>query len=195
MQTKQTPLLIGLSIICLPIPALAHTGVGMVSSFTDGILHPLMGIDHLLVMLAVGLWSMIRGNKVWWLPTCFLIMMVIGASLNFLGFIWLFAEHAIAFSVLISGLLILINPRLTNRLATVLIAIFALLHGYVHAGELSTGMHAIDYSIGFLISTGLLHLLGMAIGFLGLSRWRPINTSFGWLCTLVGSALVGLNAI
>ena len=195
MHTKLLRLLISLSMMCLPITALAHTGEGSVNGLVDGILHPLMGIDHLLVMLAVGLWSMLRGGKVWWLPACFLVMMTMGACLNFIGFVWLSADYAVAFSVLFSGLLILINPQLTNRLASVLIAIFALLHGYVHAGELPMGIQAIDYSIGFLFSTGLLHLLGMAIGFLGLYRWQTINTSFGWLCTFVGGALVALNSI
>ena len=103
MKTNSLAIFIGL---LLSLPAQAHTGVGTVHGWVDGLSHPLLGIDHLLVMLAIGLWAAMRGGRsLWLLPMSFLLMMAAGAGLHFAGLTFDAAEAWVAFSVLASGLL------------------------------------------------------------------------------------------
>jgi len=173
------------------LPAEAHTGIGAVHGFVDGLLHPLTGVDHLLVMLATGLWAAMRGGRsLWLLPAGFLLMMAAGAGLHLAGFTLDAAEIWVAFSVLASGLLVWKNYRISSGLAAALVAGFALSHGYVHAAELQTGADASAYAPGFLLTTALLHGLGIAAGLLGAARIKIISTGFGLLCAVVGASLL-----
>lgn len=172
------------------LPAHAHTGVGAVHGLLDGALHPLLGVDHLLVMLAVGLWAALRGGKsLWLLPLAFLTAMSAGAGLALLGITVTAAESWVALSVLAAGVLVWRNTRMSSALAVALVAVFALAHGYVHALELSAGADARLYSAGFLLTTALLHGFGAGMG-LAAARFKLLASGFGLLCAVVGVGLL-----
>jgi urease accessory protein len=190
MKANRLVIFTGL-LLMLSLPVQAHTGAGTVHGFTDGLLHPLMGVDHLLVMLAIGLWSAMRGGRsLWLLPVSFLLMMAAGAGLQLAGFTFNAAESWVAFSVLVSGFLVWRNYHISSGLAVALACGFALSHGYVHAAELQTGADAIAYAPGFLLTTVLLHALGIAVGLSGIVRLKIFSTGFGLLCALVGTTLL-----
>lgn len=175
----------------LPLSAHAHTGIGAVHGLLDGVLHPLIGVDHLLVMLAVGLWAAMRGGKsLWLLPAMFLSTMAAGAALAMLGVAVTAAESWVAGSVLAAGLLVWRNPHLSSTLAVALVGLLALAHGYVHAAELSDGGGALAYSAGFLLTTAMLHGLGIAFGLLAAVRLKMLGAGFGLLCAGVGLGLL-----
>ncbi|WP_411725757.1 HupE/UreJ family protein [Methyloglobulus sp.] len=187
MKANRLVIFTGL-LLMLSLPAQAHTGSEAVHGFVDGFLHPLMGVDHLLVMLAIGLWAAMRGGRaLWLLPMSFLLMMAAGAGLHFAGFTLNAAEACVAFSVLASGLLLWGNYRISSGLAVALVAGFALSHGYVHAAEMQTGADATAYASGFLLTTALLHVLGIAAGLSGTVRLKIISTGFGLLYAVVGT--------
>ncbi len=178
-------------LLILSLPAQAHTGAGAAHSFTDGLLHPLLGIDHTLVMLAIGLWAaMLRGRALWLLPLSFLTMMIGGVGLQLAGFEMTAAEAWVAFSVLASGAVLLGRQRISAGLAGALVAVFALGHGYVHATEITDRADALVYAPGFLLTTAFLHGLGIAAGLLGGAKVKNISWAFGLLCTVVGAALL-----
>jgi urease accessory protein len=185
--------LIAISLTLTSLPAHAHTGISTVHGLIAGLLHPLMGMDHLLVMFAIGLWAVMRGREtVWLLPVTFLTMMGLGSALQVAGLSLTAAESWVAFSVLSAGLLVGCNRPMSSVLAAVLVAVFALGHGYVHAAELADDANALAYSAGFLLTTALLQGLGVAAGFLGKAPLKMIGPQFGLLCAVVGvSLLVG----
>lgn len=173
------------------LPAYAHTGIGVVHGLLDGVLHPIIGLDHLLVMLAVGLWAAMRGGRaLWLLPMAFLTAMGAGAALSLLGFTLTAAESWVALSVPAAGVLVWRNTRVSSAWAVALVAVFALVHGYVHAAELTDGADALAYSAGFLLTTALLHGLGVAVGLLAAARLKMIAAGFGLLCAVVGVDLL-----
>lgn len=173
------------------LPVYAHTGINAVLSFTEGLLHPLAGVDHLLVILAVGLLAVMRGGReLWLLPVSFLLMMAAGAGLHFAGFTLSAAETWVAFSVMASGLLVWTNYKMSSGLAVALVAVFALSHGYVHGRELQAGADVAGYTGGLLLTTVLLQGLSIAVGLSGTSRLKMITTGFGLLCAVVGTTLL-----
>lgn len=173
------------------LPAYAHTGIGAVHGLLDGMLHPLIGIDHLLVMLAVGLWAAMRGGKaLWLLPTAFLAAMGAGAGLSLLGITVTAAESWVALSVVAAGVLVWRNTRMSSALAVALVSVFALAHGYVHALELTDGADALAYSTGFLLTTALLHGVGVAVGLLSAPGMKILGAGIGLLCAVVGVGLL-----
>ena len=189
MNTKKLGLL-AVFVMALAPAAHAHTGAGVVHSFMDGLLHPLLGIDHLLVMLAIGLWAMLRGGRsLWLLPSSFLLAMAAGAGLHFAGMTLAGAEIGVALSVLAVGVLVWRNVRIATGLAALLVAIFALGHGYVHAAELTNNANAFHYAGGFLLTTAILHLAGLLLGLVTLKHHR-CRIGFAVVCTLVGTALL-----
>ncbi|MEQ1545474.1 HupE/UreJ family protein [Methyloglobulus sp.] len=148
-------------------PALAHTGIGATHDFIAGMMHPWQGFDHLLVMFTIGLWGyLLAGKLAWQLPLVFLILMLAGAGLHFAGFTLSFAETWVSLSVVVFGLILVFNPRLSAILATGLVAGFAIFHGYVHAAEIARGADQFGYVVGFLLSTAVLHGLGISTGWL-----------------------------
>jgi urease accessory protein len=190
MKTSCFVFFAGLLLI-LSLPVQAHTGIGAAHGLIDGLLHPLIGVDHLLVMLAIGLWASMRGGRAFWLfPVIFLMAMGMGAALHFAGITVIAAESWVAFSVLAAGVLVWRNTPMSSVLAVALVAVFALGHGYVHAAELTNGADVLAYSAGFLLTTALLHGLGIAVGLLGKVRLKMIGTGFGLLCAVVGASLL-----
>ncbi|MGZ8157811.1 MAG: HupE/UreJ family protein [Methylobacter sp.] len=190
MKTK-SPILFAILLSLSSLPAHAHTGIGAVHGLLDGVLHPLLGVDHLLVMLAVGLWAALRGGKsLWLLPMAFLTAMGAGAGLSMLGVTVTAAESWVAFSVVAAGVLVWRNTSMSSVLAVALVAVFALAHGYVHAAELTDGADALAYSAGFLLTTAMLHGLGVVAGLLAAARLKMLGAGFGLLCAVVGVGLL-----
>lgn len=145
----------------LPLAAHAHPGheVGGISA---GLLHPVTGLDHLLAMVAVGLWAgQIGGNARWQLPLAFVAAMVVGAlaGLNGVTLAWL--ESGIAASVLLLGLLLALAATLPRALQIGVVALFAALHGLAHGAELPLGGGAVGYIAGFVVATAALHGIGL----------------------------------
>lgn len=147
--------------------ALAHTGdAAAPSGFASGFLHPLTGIDHLLAMLAVGMWGAQLGMPALWvLPVAFPLVMALGGAVGIAGVPLPAAEPAIVASVVLLGGAIAIGRPPPLALAAALVAFFAIFHGYAHGRELPAEASALGYSAGFVLATGGIHLLGIAIGF------------------------------
>jgi urease accessory protein len=151
--------------------ALLHTGKGAAAGLLAGLEHPLSGWDHILAMVAVGVWGAQLGPPaIWLLPVTFPMMMAVGGFLALIGVTLPGVEVGIAVSALALGMVVAmeVRPRLT--IAAVIVGVFAIFHGYAHGAELPAGQSGVTYSIGFVISTGLLHATGIAIGLI--HRWR-----------------------
>ncbi|MEQ9257669.1 MAG: HupE/UreJ family protein [Roseovarius sp.] len=147
-------------------PALAHTGHGPANGFVQGLAHPVFGADHLLAMLAVGLWSgFVLPRRFWAGAVAFMSAMAAGAALSWSGFGYPAVEGAILASVVAFGALVLFarhgQPPLATAASLGAIAVFASAHGHAHASEAAGTIS--HYLAGFLISTAVLHLVGVGI--------------------------------
>ncbi len=169
--------------------AMAHTGHGT-HNLMEGLEHP-FGFDHLLAMLAVGIWSVtaLPVSKAWQGPATFMLALVVSATLGASGFTLPFLEHAIALSVTVFGaMLILVAKPLPKAFGLGLIAFAASLHGLAHGADApATGFAS--YAIGFLATTAALHIGGVGIG-LGIRRWLTQRTgaALASVGTLLGFA-------
>ncbi|EIC28394.1 MULTISPECIES: HupE/UreJ family protein [Methylomicrobium] len=246
-------LLAGL-LLSLSLPAEAHVGQGLAHDFRAGLWHPLLGIDHILVMVGVGLWAGFLGGAArGWLPAAFLAAMAAGGSLAFAGMVLQGPEIWVAASVLAIGAILLRVPSklfflaknvgwVTTRIGTIFIcrlsfprvvthhggckrwvrraensvgfegrrqsapnppyvsarhgwasvlaALFAFSHGYVHALEAGMGSQALGYTGGFLVSTALLLGIGLMIGRVSARHGRWMRTLFGVICAGAGITLL-----
>jgi urease accessory protein len=158
--------LLALSVLVfLPNLASAHILPGTSHGFSDGFLHPLTGWDHLLAMIAVGLWAaQHRGRAIWLIPLSFVGVMLLGGILGVTGVTMPGAELAIAISVLVLGGLVATVTRFTPSLSMALVGFFALFHGYAHGHEMPAAVGALPFSVGFVLATALLHGVGIAAG-------------------------------
>lgn len=156
---------IAAAIAQVPEAAFAHAEGESVSGFLTGLSHPISGWDHILAMIAVGLWGALLGPPALWvLPIAFPVAMAAGGMLGLLGISLPWVEIGIAVSSVVLGLLILANAKLSLVIAIPLVMVFALFHGHAHGTELSPGADAVLYSLGFVIATGLLHAFGILVG-------------------------------
>jgi urease accessory protein len=179
----------GFWLYLLPGPAAAHIIQGAQGGFGSGFAHPLTGPDHFLAMFAVGLWgAQMGGRQVWTLPVTFPLIMVVGGVIGMLGVPLPAIEIGIALSILALGLAIALAWRPAEWIALMLIAYFALCHGYAHGAELPLSADPADYAIGFVLATGMIHLFGIGVG-LGLNK--PVG---GRLARALG-ALIGVGGI
>ncbi|PPD03234.1 MAG: hypothetical protein CTY29_10205 [Methylobacter sp.] len=189
MKIIAIPLLTGLAGVSAP--ALAHTGTGAIHGLMDGLLHPMLGPDHWLVMLAIGVWAALQGGRaVWLLPLSFLTAMSAGAGLYSAGISIASAETWVAVSLLLVGLLLRAPALLPPAAAMGLAAVFAVGHGYVHAAELTGASNLPAYAAGFLLTTAGLHGLGIVLGRLGQTRFKWLNAAFSGVCVLTGAGLL-----
>ena len=148
-------------------PADAHAGTGLASGFPLGFEHPLTGFDHLLAMVSVGLWGAVLGRPlIYSLPVVFPAVMVVGAILGMLAVPLPSVELGIALSVLVLGACIGLSVRAPVWIAAPIVGSFAVFHGYAHGRELPSAADPIGYSVGFVLATGLLHVVGISIGVL-----------------------------
>ncbi len=146
-------------------PALAHDGATMGGGFMAGFAHPFSGPDHLLAMVAVGLWGAFLGRPLIVLfPVIFPCVMTFGAILGMLGTPMPPIELGIALSVFALGVAVACAWRAPRWLAVVAVGIFAVCHGYAHGRELPSMVDPVAFSLGFVFATGSLHVIGIAIG-------------------------------
>lgn len=150
--------------------AQAHTLMAEETSWLAGMMHPFLGLDHLLAMLAVGLWAAQQGgSRLWQLPLAFLSMMLFGALLGQTGFALPSIEASIASSLLLLGLMLMFAIRLAIVPSMLMVGLFAVFHGYAHGAEIPQALTVIDYTLGFMLATATLHGLGIGLGLLARS--------------------------
>ncbi|RWM07692.1 MAG: HupE/UreJ family protein [Mesorhizobium sp.] len=172
------------------MPAEAHVGAGSASSFAAGFAHPLSGLDHMTVMIAVGVWAAMKGGKaVWAWPLAFLGVMLAGGALGMLHVPVPFVEPAILASVVALGLLVALAIDLPVLAGIAIIGLFALFHGHAHGTEVPENAGGLDYVAGFAISTVLLHGVGIAAGLRLGSRFRGLARAAGAACAAIGVGL------
>jgi urease accessory protein len=161
--SRTLPLLL---IFLLPSLAQAHPGApGHTHGFSNGLLHPLTGLDHICAMVAVGLWAAQRGGRALWLvPLTFVSIMVVGGILGMGGVGIPYVEQGIAASVLVLGIFIAAAVRLPLAASMAIVGLFALFHGYAHGAEMPDSSSGFAYGIGFVVATASLHLSGIALG-------------------------------
>ena len=163
--TRNTPrpLVTAATLLLAAEAAQAHTGHAT-GTVWAGLVHP-FGLDHLLAMVAVGLWGAVLGAPaLWLLPVAFPMVMAFGALFGLLQLPLPGVEVGIALSALVLGVLVMLQKRLPLALAATLVGVFALFHGYAHGLELPDGADALLFSLAFVVATGLLHLVGIVLG-------------------------------
>ena len=160
--------------------ALAHPGHELNGAYA-GFMHPLTGLDHLLVMLAVGLWAgKLGGNSRWQLPMVFLLMMVVGSVLGIWGLAFTGLETAVAATVMAMGFLLLISQPLSSFVRFLLVASFAMLHGMAHGAELPMQATMVTLA-GMLVATAMLHGLGLVLSLQRLRIAKAVHSVIGLL--------------
>ena len=187
-------LLISSAALGAATPAFAHVGVGSTASFTAGFLHPLGGLDHVSVMVAVGLWAALKGGRAIWVwPLAFVTVMLLGGALGMIGISVPLVEPGILASVVALGLLVALAVDLPLWLGAAIIGVFAVFHGHAHGAEVPETASGIEYMAGFATATAtaLLHLVGIAFA-VGMSRLqlRAGIRAAGAVCVAIGLALV-----
>lgn len=146
-------------------PALAHTGHGDVSGFVAGFLHPVGGLDHVLAMVAVGLFAAHLGRRALWaVPAAFVALMAVGAALGMNGVGVPHVETGISLSVIVFGAMLALGLTLPVGVAMGLVGFFAIFHGHAHGAELPAGASGAAYAAGFLLATAALHGAGVGVG-------------------------------
>lgn len=186
MKFRQTARVISATLLLtISASAAAHPFHPIGSGFGAGFVHPFAGLDHLLAMVAVGLWAAQFGGRwLWAIPLAFVSAMLAGGLLGFAGLTLPLVEPVIAASVLALGLLTMFRIRL-HTAGLALVAAFALFHGVAHGTELPAAAGALPYAAGFVLATALLHALGLAAGLQVkiAARWAgaPIALAGGWL--------------
>jgi urease accessory protein len=180
------------ALLAVALPAAAHPGHGPLSGFAAGVQHPLSGIDHLLAMIAVGLWAGLCGGRREWLwPATFVSSMVAGGAIGMSAAMTIPVEPAILASVMVLGLATALSLRAPPVLGGMLIAVFGLAHGYAHGTEMPHTAHGLDFAAGFTLATAMLHMMGVMAA-AGSRRLRlDVVTRFAG----VGIAIAGIGLI
>jgi urease accessory protein len=202
MRNSTDKILFAFMLLTLSGTAFAHPG-HQVSGFAAGLMHPFSGLDHLLAMVAVGLWAaqsdrknqsskINKGDKhkIWLLPATFMTTLVIGAAVATQWRSLPLVEAGIATSVLALGLLIALSLQLPITLSIVVTGLFGLLHGYAHGLALPASTSPIAYALGFLFATAALHLGGIATGVATRKRYELLAKMLGLAITASGIYLL-----
>ena len=148
----------------------AHPQKGEAIGFLTGFRHPISGLDHVLAMVAVGLWgAQLGAPAIWLLPVAFPMVMALGGMLGLMGVPLPGTEYGIALSAMLLGAAVMFEVRPPIGVAAALVGFFAIFHGHAHGTELPPGQSALLYSMGFVIATGCLHGLGIGAG--TVHRW------------------------
>jgi urease accessory protein len=181
--------LVALSLAALASRALAHVETGQATGFLAGLAHPVSGLDHVLAMVAVGLWgAQLGAPAIWLLPVTFPIVMALGGLLGLLGVPLPGVEVGIAASAILLGAAVMTERRLPLYAAAALVGFFAVFHGHAHGTELPPGQSGLLYSLGFVVATGCLHAIGIAIG--TMHRWPA-----GRIAVRIAGGGVGLAGV
>ena len=190
MKAKYSLALFGLLayVAILPV-AEAHTFGSQGAGLMAGLTHPFVGLDHLLAMIAVGIWAgQLGGRAVWLIPLTFVSVMAAAATLASFGLLLPLMEPAIACSVLVLGLLIAGSVRLPTSVCALLVSLFAVFHGYAHGLELPQAASPILYGAVFVLATALLH--GLGIGFARNSRQHKMLQRIAGYSLIAASGLL-----
>ena len=164
------PSLVALMVLGIPSKAWAHVQGGEAAGFLSGLHHPISGWDHVLAMVAVGLWgAQLGAPAIWLLPVTFPMVMALGGMMGLLGIPIPGVEIGIGLSALVLGALVLAEKRAPLWAAALIVGFFAIFHGHAHGVELSAGQDGLLYSMGFVMATGCLHGVGIGIGVV--HRW------------------------
>lgn len=183
------PALAAIAIAAAAGPAAAHTGEGLQGGLVSGLTHPLFGWDHVVAMVAVGLWGAFLGRPaIWILPVVFPVVMALGGALGVRGVPLPAVEAGIALSGVILGLLVALAVKAPLWVAAVIVGAFAVFHGHAHGTELPEAASPYAYALGFVVATGLLHLAGIALGFLTGRPWGA------WAVRGAGLGIAGVGA-
>jgi urease accessory protein len=168
MKTRHLPLALALTLMAAP--AEAHIRQGEASGFLSGLAHPVSGLDHIIAMVAVGLWgAQLGAPAIWLLPVTFPMVMAFGGFLGLIGIPLPGVEIGIALSGVLLGAVVLLEFKAPLYIAAALVGLFGLYHGHAHGAELPPGEDGLLYSLGFVLATGALHAAGIAIG--TIHRW------------------------
>ena len=163
--------LIALTALLWPVATWAHIGSGEAGGFLTGLWHPVSGLDHLLAMIAVGLWgAQLGAPALWLLPVAFPMMMSFGGMFGLMGIPLPGVEIGIAVSAVVLGFMVFTEVQTQPVIALIVVAFFAIFHGHAHGTELPVGQSGLLYSMGFVIATGCLHGVGITIGLA--HRWN-----------------------
>jgi urease accessory protein len=166
----------------------AHVERGDAAGFLAGVGHPVSGLDHVLAMVAVGLWgAQLGAPALWLLPVTFPMVMALGGMVGLLGVPLPGVEVGIGASALLLGLAVMSELRPPLAAAAALVGIFAVFHGHAHGTELPPGQSALLYSMGFVMATGALHGVGIAVGLVHGWPWgRAVLRGAGVAIALAG---------
>ena len=180
--------LVVLALLAWAPAAHAHILQGEAGGFLTGLGHPISGFDHVLAMIAVGLWgAQLGAPALWLLPVTFPMVMALGGMLGLLGVPLPGVEVGIAASALLLGLAVMAELRPPLVSAVILVGLFAVFHGYSHGAELPAGQSALLYSMGFVIATGCLHGIGIAVSLIHRWPWgRQLLRTAGASIALAG---------
>ncbi len=183
---------LAITLAVVAMSANAHTGEGINSGFASGFWHPIYGWDHVVAMVAVGLWGAFLGAPaIWILPVVFPLVMAFGGALGVLGVPIPMIETGIALSGVVLGLLIVFAVKAPIWAAAVIVGLFAIFHGHAHGTELPEAFSPYGYAVGFVIGTGLLHMAGVGFGVLTRSELgRYAVRGAGGVIALVGAAFL-----
>lgn len=176
------------ALLCISSVAYGHEGAGIAGGFVSGFAHPILGWDHVAAMVAVGLWGAFLGSPaIWILPVVFPLVMAFGGALGVMGIPIPSIETGIAVSAIVLGAMVAFAIRPPLWVAAILVGVFAIFHGHAHGTELPSAANPLAYSAGFVISTGMLHLSGIAFGLL--VRWpagKIAVRTFGVFISIAG---------
>lgn len=178
----------------LPGAAFAHAGGGLDHShgFMAGLLHPLTGMDHILAMVSVGLLAALMGSKArWLLPTAFMTMMAAGGMISVWGLSLPFSEILIALSVIVLGAMVFTGRSVPTAIAVAITGAFAVFHGSAHGLAMPAGSSIAAFGLGFVVTTGLLHLVGLGVGTLSVRSSPVVARIAGVAVTVAGLGILG----
>jgi len=179
MRNSTDKILINILLLTSSGTALAHSGYD-ISGLATGLMHPFSGFDHLLAMVAVGLWAALGGGrKVWLLPATFMTMLAIGTGISMQWQSLPLVEAGMATSVLALGLLIALLLQLPVAMSITVTGLFGLLHGYAHGLDLPQSAALSAYVLGFLAGTMTLHVSGIVMGIATRKRYASLAKAIG----------------
>ena len=179
------------ALVIIPSLGQAHPGHGA-GGFLHGIEHPFGGLDHILAMVAVGLWAAQLGGRAFYLvPLSFVSVMILGGLMGVAGIQVPFVEEGILTSILILGLLIAAAVRVPLWASVMIVACFAVFHGFAHGAEMPSSSSGLGYGAGFVLATATLHAIGMGLGVaMGRTPWPKLTRLAGTVIIMAGLFLV-----
>ncbi|MBV9572252.1 MAG: HupE/UreJ family protein [Alphaproteobacteria bacterium] len=153
------------ALVFMPVSASAHVGIGGTHGFVHGFAHPLSGVDHVLAMVAVGMFAAHLGGRALWLvPLTFVSIMAVAGLAGMAGVRLPFAEIGIGLSIIVLGMAVALQVSVPTLAAMAAVGFFAIFHGHVHGAEMPASVSGLTYGLGFVFATALLHGIGIGLG-------------------------------